>query len=348
MTTAEQPTTVEAIQQEAAGPSESDDLRVLRAELARTEPAQSGGLIALLLLAVFVFQGLSEGSVRSLLIIVGVLLVHEGGHALGMKAFGYRDVRVFFLPYFGAVTTGRKEDAPAWQQVIVSLLGPLPGLIVGLVLHSFTRGAGLGGEIAITAIYVNAFNLLPFEPLDGGRVVGIALFSRSRWLEAAFSALGALALLGVAVSIQAWILAVVSLFMLPAIPHNLRLADAALRLRQQGVLPASRPEALPTSSLAALDEAAQRLSPAQYAKLPTRVALVRSLHGKMRVAPPGPLATLLILGAYFAGWLICFVAMVVIALLSRPADKAPPAHDGGNGGRLGLGVDAVGLLRRVG
>jgi Zn-dependent protease len=41
-----------------------------------------------------------------------VLLIHELGHFLAMKAFGYKNLNIIFTPPFGAVATGTKEIRP--------------------------------------------------------------------------------------------------------------------------------------------------------------------------------------------------------------------------------------------
>lgn len=38
--------------------------------------------------------------------VIGVLLFHELGHYVAMRLFGYRDVRMFFVPFFGAAVSG--------------------------------------------------------------------------------------------------------------------------------------------------------------------------------------------------------------------------------------------------
>lgn len=302
-----------------AGEPEAVD--ALRVELSRERVDERSGLIAALLLVLYVYQGLREGSVPSLAILVGVLLVHEGGHALGMLAFGYRDVRVFFLPFFGAAVTGRKEDAPAWQRAVVLLLGPVPGLLLGVALLLATRGDGLAGEIGRMAVYINVFNLLPFEPLDGGRLLGVTLFSRSRWLEAAFGALGAFAILAMGLKLGTWPLAVVAGLALLALPRRLRVAAAARRIVERDLPMGPRVETLPAETLAALDAEACVVTPPIAQLLPERAAVVRELHGRIHASPPGGLATLALVGAYGGSCLISLVA-VVFAVTWSPAAKA--------------------------
>jgi Zn-dependent protease len=125
--------------------------------------------------------------------IVGVLALHELGHYLGMRFFGYRDVHMFFMPALGAAVSGQKPGVPAWQESIVLLLGPLPGLLLGCGIYFLDLAYAVpvlrtGAGWLVT---LNFLNLLPFEPLDGGKLCNRHVFSRFRWLEAVMVAVGA-------------------------------------------------------------------------------------------------------------------------------------------------------------
>src|SRR4051812_4730695 len=118
----------------------------------------------------FAAISLSRGSsITELGLLVGVIMVHELGHALGMLLFGYTDVRIFFIPLFGAAASGKKRGAAKWKQAIVLLMGPLPGLIAGTVLL-LTGASDLLRTVAVQLVAINAFNLLPLAPLDGGQL----------------------------------------------------------------------------------------------------------------------------------------------------------------------------------
>jgi Zn-dependent protease len=133
------------------------------------------------LLAVLVFSTVDAA------LLIGVLFVHELGHFLGMRYFGYRDVQMFFIPLLGAAVRGEKKGVPAWQETIVLLLGPLPGLLLGCTIYflDLAHPQPLLRSAAAWLVAINFLNLLPFEPLDGGRICNRLLFSRYRWLEAA-------------------------------------------------------------------------------------------------------------------------------------------------------------------
>ncbi|WP_179131151.1 site-2 protease family protein, partial [Candidatus Entotheonella palauensis] len=121
---------------------------------------------------------------------LGILFVHELGHLVAMWLCGYQNRQIFFLPFLGAATTGYKEDATPMQEIFVSLMGPMPGLIFGLwclyamLASDSTEGFWYG--LAWTAILLNYLNLLPVFPLDGGRVVQALFGSRLPRLQFGF------------------------------------------------------------------------------------------------------------------------------------------------------------------
>lgn len=123
--------------------------------------------------------------------IIGTLFLHEFGHWLPMKLFGYKNVTMFFIPGFGAAVSGKKQHAPAWQELVVLLGGPLPGLVGGIavmVIGYFFQGIpDFWLNAAGLAVIINAFNLLPFLPLDGGKIVDLLIFKDVPWLRLLFN-----------------------------------------------------------------------------------------------------------------------------------------------------------------
>lgn len=132
-------------------------------------------------------------------IFLGILVFHELGHALAMRLTGHRDIRILMLPFIGAAAMGRKEDAGPWTRMFVLLAGPVPGLLLGVFcLFLGTEGGAAYlwlSVLGIGALLINLFNLLPFLPLDGGRIVETFLFSRTPRLRVLFG-LGSAGALG--------------------------------------------------------------------------------------------------------------------------------------------------------
>ncbi len=148
--------------------------------------------IFLLLGSVILFAasfGLGFGlSFETLGLLIIVLFIHELGHLLGMWVFGYQDLKMLFVPFLGALATGKKEVVKPWQEAIVLILGPLPGYILGAVLL-FSSSNDLPNwayQYAVLSLILNGINLLPFMPLDGGRLVNLGLFNKLPYFQLCF------------------------------------------------------------------------------------------------------------------------------------------------------------------
>ncbi|SLM28209.1 membrane hypothetical protein [Desulfamplus magnetovallimortis] len=130
-----------------------------------------------------------------------VLFIHEGGHLLGMWLFGYKDLKVLFIPFMGALATGRKDKISAWQEALILLFGPAPGYIaaVALLCSGITGFDSWLFDLAILSLTLNLINLLPFIPMDGGRIVNLALFNRLPGFQLILN------LVSIAAFISAWL-----------------------------------------------------------------------------------------------------------------------------------------------
>ena len=111
---------------------------------------------------------------------VGVLL-HELGHALTARAFGQQPA--IALHGLGGVTVWQpRGDIGPGKRAVITLAGPLVGLVIGLPALAAGRGGTRsvdGSQILRYVWYVNLvwaiFNLLPMLPLDGGRIMASLL-----------------------------------------------------------------------------------------------------------------------------------------------------------------------------
>jgi Zn-dependent protease len=173
-------------------------------------------------------------SVPTLVILLGVLLLHEGGHIVAMKLCGYRHHYLLFLPFLGAVAAAQKDNATMVDKTIVSLAGPLPGLILGIVLaiatDSTTNPEWLNNTIWIL-ISLNVFNLLPIYPLDGGQIADLLVFSRHPYSDVFFKFIGAG--LFIAVGIENPIALIFALVVALCIPGSFRAAKLHRQLRRE-------------------------------------------------------------------------------------------------------------------
>ena len=116
------------------------------------------------------------GLVFAVLLYLSVLL-HELSHALAAKAFKL-PVRSVTLHFLGGVTEIEGEPQTPAREFVVSVVGPLTSLAVG-VAALFAAMVPADGTLiqlmleglAGANIIVGALNLVPGLPLDGGRIL---------------------------------------------------------------------------------------------------------------------------------------------------------------------------------
>lgn len=174
-------------------------------------------------------------SFTSVVILLGVILFHELGHIAAMYAFRYRDLQILFIPLLGAAATGKKDKVAVWKQVIVYLMGPLPGIVTGIgliVLYQQLQWQWLY-ETAIIMLIINYLNLLPFVPLDGGHIVRLTIMERFPTGKLLFTGLS-----GVAFAAGGWFLEepifwVLAIVMLVSLPWSAMEAGVLNELYQQ-------------------------------------------------------------------------------------------------------------------
>lgn len=248
--------------------------------------------------------------------LVGAVLLHEAGHYLAMRLLGYRDLRVFFVPFFGGAATGEKYAAPVWQQVVVLLAGPLPGLALAVALYLIFRPPLLWeGEASSLAIVlcclllVNSLNLLPFEPLDGGRALNLLVFGRHPVLDALFRLVGIGGLCWLGWALGRWLFYALAAAIAISAPFRYRRAKhlAALRRDLPG-LP-SRLADLTEEQRRALFGHAHALVPEVVTDPVSCASDVKSLHEQAITRPLSRAQTVGLFGLYVAGLAACLAIL---------------------------------------
>ncbi len=116
-------------------------------------------------------------------IITYSVLIHEFGHALTALVFGQE--AEISLVAMGGLTQRRGRELKFWQDFLVVFNGPLAGLLlffIALQINTYLlseQSSIVLRYIVQVTIYVNLFwsivNLLPVQPLDGGRLLSICL-----------------------------------------------------------------------------------------------------------------------------------------------------------------------------
>ena len=232
--------------------------------------------------------------------VIIVLFIHETGHLVGMKIYGYRDVKMFFIPFLGAAVSGSAKNATAMQKAIVALLGPVPGVVLGIVfaiLFFKTRNEFYAGA-ASSFLFINGFNLLPFHPLDGGRFLDYVLFSRNSKIEIGFKLVTGLALAGIGVTVGDRFLTAFAVFALFYLKATSVAANTARKLRARIQPSDLSEEQVPETQMSYLvDEVRAKLGRnGNNAKLIAKC--VQDVWQRARTQPPSLSASLGVVAVY--------------------------------------------------
>ncbi|TWU01982.1 site-2 protease family protein [Neorhodopirellula pilleata] len=275
------------------------------------ETKNTGGFTKLLVLFVslglFVAAGIAWWTPQMIAILVAVLLFHEAGHYLAMKAFGYRNVKMFFIPFLGAAVSGRHFNIAGWKKALVYLAGPLPGIIAALPLMWIGSAQQIDWmfELGGMSLFLNALNLLPIMPLDGGWIMHLTVFSRSPLLELLARMLGIVIMLAFAFFIGSRILFFFAIPLIISLPTTFRVSKLIRQMRDRP-LPAPERDEIPEDAIKLLNQEMQSTALSEVAT-PQKAALIVQIYESLIVRPPGAVATLAIWLMYGGSFMAALV-----------------------------------------
>ncbi len=163
-------------------------------------------LIGWVLFAAFAHHGnLGEalGEVAFVLLLFGIIVLHELGHALAARRYGIQTRDITLLPIGGLARLERMPTDPR-QELVVALAGPAVNVVLAvglfLVLAAISDVQELHGDELLSGDFLNrlmwvnvvlvAFNMLPAFPMDGGRVLRALLAMRMDYVQATQIAAG--------------------------------------------------------------------------------------------------------------------------------------------------------------
>jgi|GEM_PF-3456319 Zn-dependent proteases len=239
------------------------------------------------------------------LVLIVALAFHEAGHLLGMRLFGYKDTQLLFLPFLGGVAVARDRLVLApWKHLVILFLGPLPGIFVGaaLLLWSGAEGApAFVREAGILVLVFNAFNLLPVMPLDGGRIMDVALVSRFPRLRVVFLLFSGLGLIVIGFASASVLLKLLGVFALFRLPVEWTHAGIVKTLRKE-LPPAPGEDLVLRRLLGALREKCGAAT-----GLVQRLQFVRGLEERIRRPRPGFGTMALAVGGFVAPLVLAVV-----------------------------------------
>ena len=168
-----------------------------------------------LLLFILTFSLIGSNDYSFIFFLVSVLIIHELGHFLFMKKFGYTNVKMLFIPLMGAFVEGKKEEYHQKESLIVLLAGPIPGIILGLFLLYFGVEWKIEWmrDLAFLFIFLNILNLIPLDPLDGGQILKLLINKSPELFQLIFSFISSLIMIGIGWYFELWLLVIFGFIM---------------------------------------------------------------------------------------------------------------------------------------
>ena len=123
------------------------------------------------------------------IVFVLLILVHELGHYLTFRNFGIAASLPFFIPGFGAFVAARGPAPSLTKEALATLAGPLYGLAAAGVCYAVAVSTHepFWYAAAYVGFFLNALNLLPIPPFDGGGIA--AAIDPRLWIAGAFGLL---------------------------------------------------------------------------------------------------------------------------------------------------------------
>ncbi|HEY2589554.1 MAG TPA: site-2 protease family protein [Tepidisphaeraceae bacterium] len=99
------------------------------------------------------------------------IYVHEMGHVIALRRFGFKATSPMFIPALGAFIRMRQAVIDPRESAAIGLAGPIYGLGAAAVAAAlwYATKHPLLAALAGVGAWINLFNLLPIGTLDGGR-----------------------------------------------------------------------------------------------------------------------------------------------------------------------------------
>lgn len=178
---------------------------------ALVQKRRSGSLavtITSIVLFVLLFMMFFTEELAFVLSLVVVLLIHELGHYSMMKRFGYENVRMLFVPFMGAFVQGEKDEYSQRESLWVSIMGPFPGVLIGLTLFYFAAHyeSQYILEFAFLFVIINLINLLPLDPLDGGSILKLVFNINHDRFTMFFTFASSILMIGAGWMLDSWLM----------------------------------------------------------------------------------------------------------------------------------------------
>jgi Zn-dependent protease len=151
------------------------------------------------------------------IVFVLLILVHELGHYVTFRNFGIKADLPFFIPGLGAFVAARGPAPSLTTEAIATLAGPVFGIAASGICFAYaiTTHEPFWFAAAYVGFFLNALNLIPIPPFDGGRIA--AAIDPRLWILGAFGFVAFLVFFGIGSVFTIVLGAIVALTAVPRI-----------------------------------------------------------------------------------------------------------------------------------
>lgn len=123
-----------------------------------------------------------------LCLLIGIIFIHEMGHAVAASFFSWRIKQITLLPFGGVAEMDEHGNRPLREETLVVLAGPLQHIWMVAAAIILYRMSWIPAELYQLFVQYNimilVFNLFPIWPLDGGKLIFLLFSLRKPFPEA--------------------------------------------------------------------------------------------------------------------------------------------------------------------
>jgi stage IV sporulation protein FB len=116
-------------------------------------------------------------------LLLGIIFIHEMGHAAAASFFSWRIKKITLLPFGGVAEMDEHGNRPLREETIVVLAGPLQHVWMVALAYGLVNLNLMAEDLFQLFLSYNlmifVFNFFPVWPLDGGRLVFLLLSLKS-------------------------------------------------------------------------------------------------------------------------------------------------------------------------
>jgi Zn-dependent protease len=181
--------------------------------------------------------------------IILAVMIHEFGHVAAYRVCGHSDARFRLIPLLGGVAISNQHPASQEKDFFITLLGPaicIAPMVLAYALSDYMTSEASGYFVydypnVVNFLYtfalimgaINFFNLLPFWPLDGGRIIATLTNTYApQHVRNVTLAMTGLAI-AIAVTMQSWFLLAFLIFSLSSVQQAIMLNQVQRRMGPQ-------------------------------------------------------------------------------------------------------------------